>query len=540
MSAIADRWRYQNVWFMRMIKPHYPASGITHRLYINTCNNYLRSFQLDSTTDLIFHADDCANNFSETSDGVQIYWNYTTSSTANYWNIVRRTPNLHLIGRDSTYFRIKQNAVLDLMGFHMATYGNGYLLPKRNLATTVFDNTTLASRVIPYWNMAKDTSINDTTVSINVLDTMLYAGDITVHESLEINPKMINRFASPDLTTTRDYGYPMIALDRGALIPDDGSCTLSMQQLLDTTGYQHLHYIDIEPTVKSSDLLIKSVDHTVDMEFDFEDSTFSFQRTESPRNILSNTIYSDYNSYNPVLHEVKDFTSYYTYDTATISYPQYYYGLKTGDYTSVNIFQACNLKYTDYTFENSTYAANTDQSTKYFMSRIQVNSGNLIMLPSLQTFHTPSPVFGDFTVYMLNQTKYTPTLTKGELLYLMQTFATNKTFVMRLRWNWFLIDGTNKDRMYVAFVHGGSSGVLTNVGSFTMAEWDKVLPVQAWASNQYFTDTWLVDSTASQIVNFMNKLKAANYSPSGNMYMISDFDSNFLELVYIDILDVLT
>ncbi len=539
-TEIQRRYQYTLGWCMKVPKPLYWCYGISFNWYTNNMHQFLRSFQLDRTTDIVFIEWDNLNNYKyNSSDYDMMYVNYTSTSQSNYGNFIRRTPTLHMIGRDHTYSYVRQNAVIDLMYFHISAFKNGYILPKRELSSTVYDLTTLISRDIPYWNYAKDITPNDTTVRINVYDNQLLAGDLTEHETLFIDTKMINRWepANESYRFTRDIGYPYIAVNSSALVPQDNSYSLSIQQLLDTTGYQHVHYLDIESIATSNDLLVKNVDHTVDMEFDFQDGTFSVYKKDVPKSIFTDTIFTDYNTMNPFMWVYPDWTNWYTMNAASLSQPLYYWSFKNHTTNNQsNIYEICDLKFDDYTFENKTYAANTDQSSKYSMSRIQVNSSNIIMNTELSSaFHSPTPYWSDFTTNILSLPRYSVPQTKGELLYLMQTFDNNSTFIMRLKLNWILIDGTNRDKMYVAFC----DGVLINVGSFLIADWDKVLPIQAWASNQFFNDIWIVPSNTVSVMNFLNKLKTTEFSPSGNMYMISDYDNDFMELVYNDILSLL-
>lgn len=382
-------------------------------------------------------------------------------------------------------------------------------------------------------------SIDNSSVSINAYDNMLYAGDITEIVSVDIDPRFLIKYnpIAPTFKHTRDLGVPLIAIDQTSLIPiNDDTLSMSLSDLIDVSGYQHMHIPNVESLASSNDTLIKNLDHTVTLEFDFQDNTFTTIQTKPTSVVWSNTLYTDNIQYLPLLWDYRDYTGWSTLSSPWT--PTYYYKFKNSpDSSSVSsIYDVVTLKYDDYTFENRSYAANADQSSKYVMSRIQVNASNLVQKATIQSLNSPVTYFSDFTSLMHGTLRYSPVMNRGEVLYKIATFPTNQTFVLKLRQNWLLMDGTDKTRFYVAFVY---DNVLINVGSFNISELEKILPVQAWAKDPFLRDVWLMNSTTSQVANFITKIKTTSTSPTGNMYMVSDYDSNFLELVFIDILDIM-
>lgn len=544
LATLANRWKCSIGWCNKM--PRVNQLGSSNALAFTDSKsekkgiNAGRLFRIDNSTELF----SVNLEYFTILGGSTASWGFSSSSLCNsvysgQYPIHKDTPAIHMRCYDNTKYVLKQNALLELIYSYLVKNGNGYLLPKQDVTTIVYNVEDIIDRTNTLQNISKIMPMADSTVALSLYNDTLYFGDMTPVSNESINSDLTVSYTPTDSTLnyTKNYGKPVISIDNTSMIPSsDSSIVLSLGEFIDKTNFQHLDIIDFQSLVEDSKFFLKMNDHTVDLEVDFDDNTISILDSGiDSTTVYTNIVYLTNDKYIALFHRF-DSSAYQSSTTLT---PALYYTLKNYPDISSQTLQNCvylNSSFRDYSFENNTYATSTDQSTRYTMYRIQVNVNNLVKKNDLtSTFKTPTNLFGDFTAYMIGTAAVcSPVMSRGEIIDHIFDTTLSRYFIVRVNLNWIMFDRSDLTRFQVAFVY---NNVLTNVGTFDIDEIDRFISMKVQTTNQYFNYAQDVAGTVSQVDSFLDMVKIVSYNPTGNMYMIADYDDDALELVFTDILN---
>lgn len=502
----------------------------------------IRDLRIDNSTWLVYSDRQQHNNMSGVTAGTYTYTASITTNTGSGTNGVgwfhHRTPSVFGIGTDSSFGMCKQNAIFDMLLYHcLVDKTNGHIVPKLDKTQVDFDNTSLSLVVSPIWNKVRDKNVDVTSISITLHGDRLYQTPLTDITQLTIDPSIIIKF-NGQTPYTRNLGYPSIWLtDHSLAITNGNPKVMPLGTAARKWGFEHCAIIDVSNEMANPEFFYTIVDHSCDVEFDFGDSTLAMIQTKPDVTIAGNQLYCDYEKR---IVYLADFTRDYTnWTSAAYTNEMYYCSKNAPDYsTASTIWDAAIPMIDDYTFENNTAAASSDQSTRYLMTRIKTDADYLIKSTNLPANYGITTVFP----------KYSPSPSKGELVRLIATLPSDKIMVIIIKSTVILIDGANTNQFYTLFRW---NGYLVGFSIYSMSYLTTMLPSRIGSSQLYFPDVYIVDKWHEKSVQFtagtwtwytntwsyqLDACKvASSINPLGNMYLISDFDNDLLEAVFVDL-----
>jgi len=187
------------------------------------------------------------------------------------------------------------------------------------------------------------------------------------------------------------------------------------------------------------------------------------------------------------------------------------------NYIDENIWSYFNPLYDDYTYENDDMSITNNQETRYLIDRILVSGYNIIDSSLFIGIDTPTGTI----VYTYNNP------TKNDMYKIIADFTSGYLLIESGNVT-IIIDSTNKDTACCIFKLNGS---VVNV--YETTDFNRALQTTFVGSSYLSIKLLAGNGNASSVVN---KIKSHGFSPSGNMYIITDYDTDLIESTFLDIL----
>jgi hypothetical protein len=224
----------------------------------------VKYFEIDSSRSIIY------------ADPSSILTTIDYSSPVNIGssNYIHRTPKSHLYYNDGTYIEIQQNAIIDMLLYHITTDKNGTIIPNRNVTENVFDLTDVVYTEEPFWNIVRDIT-NTSQIVVNTLDDKLYAGDLTVETEFIVDPTLSFEFNTLAGKTSFDVGVPEVFITEDSNIPDS---IKTIDELVSVYDFQHSGSIGATALFDRSSSLFTHYDHTSNVVVDFSSMVISINQ----------------------------------------------------------------------------------------------------------------------------------------------------------------------------------------------------------------------------------------------------------------------
>jgi hypothetical protein len=158
-----------------------------------------------------------------------------------------------------------------------------------------------------------------------------------------------------------------------------------------------------------------------------------------------------------------------------------------------------------------------NQETRYLIDRIFVNSYSIIDSSLFADINDPTGTI-DFTY---------SNATKNDMYRIMRD-VTSDYLLIELSNTTIIIDCTNKTYAYCIFKFNGG---IVNVLRTT--DFGKVFPTTFIGSAYISIKRVLGDGNIPALIS---SITAHNFSPQGNMYIITDYDDSLVESTFLDII----